>query len=383
MLALVNAALTREASDMLARERSWEMRRVQSVRSAVDELPADGRLRVRALIVEAEPIDAGLLASLPGLELVACLRSDPVNIDVPAATERGVAVVNAPGRNAEAVADFTLGLCIAAVRNIAIAHHGIVSGQLTSQEPPKGVNRADGDVIWRPDDLTLPIPYVVYKGHQLSSRVLGVVGFGIVGRAVARRFAGLVRDIYVFDPAVLADAVRHEGFLPTASLEELLSTADLVTIHARSRNVVIGRAELSMMKPGSYLINTARASVLDYDALVDALQSGRLKGAALDVFPDEPLQTSSPLVGLRGLTLTPHLAGAAAEVADRQSEILLDALRRIYASETDWSSVPVCNPVLSARWYSRRSEMTPSADGHDAGAGATENPGDKGEAVRS
>ena len=383
MLALVNAALTYEASDMLARERSWEMRRVPSVRSAVDQLPADGRLRVRALIVEAEPVDAALLASLPGLELVACLRSDPVNIDVPAATERGVAVVNAPGRNAEAVADFTLGLCIAVVRNIAIAHHGIVSGQLTSQEPPKGVNRAHGDVIWRPDDPALPIPYVAYQGHQLSSRVLGVVGFGNVGKAVARRFAGLVRGIYVFDPAVPADSVRREGFLPAASLEELLTTADLVTIHARNRNVVIGRAELSVMKPGSYLINTARASVLDYDALIDALQTGHLRGAALDVFPDEPLQTSSPLVGVRGLTLTPHLAGAAAEVTDRQSEILLDALRGIYASDTDWDSVPVCNPALRARWYSRRSEVAAAEDGHHAGAGVTENPGQKGEAVRS
>lgn len=383
MLALVNAALTREASDALARERSWEMRRVQSVRSAVDELSADGRVRVRALIVEAEPVDAALLASLPGLELVACLRSDPVNVDVPAATERGVAVVNAPGRNAEAVADFTLGLCIAAVRNIAIAHHGIVSGQLTSQEPPKGVNKADGDVIWRPDDLALPIPYVVYQGHQLSSRVLGVVGFGHVGRAVARRFTGLVRAIYVFDPAVRADSVRGEGFLPAASLEELLGTADLVTIHARSRNVVIGRAELSMMKPSSYLINTARASVLDYDALVDALESGHLKGAALDVFPDEPLQASSPLVGVRGLTLTPHLAGASAEVTDRQSEIMLDALRRIYANEADWGSVPVCNPVLQTRWHSRRSGVVATANGHDTGDGATDNPGEKGEAVRS
>lgn len=383
MLALVNATLTSEASDMIARERSWEMRRVQSVRSAVDELPAGGRLRVRALIVEAEPVDTALLASLPGLELVACLRSDPVNIDVPAATERGVAVVNAPGRNAEAVADFTLGLCIAALRNIAIGHHGIVSGQLTSQEPPKGVNRADGDVIWRPDDLSLPIPYVVYRGHQLSSRVLGVVGYGDVGRAVARRFAGLVRDIYVFDPAVLVDSIRREGFVPTASLEELLSTADLVTIHARSRNVVIGRAELGMMKPSSYLINTARASVLDYDALADALRSGHLKGAALDVFPDEPLQTSSPLVRLPSLTLTPHLAGAAAEVTDRQSEILLDALRRIYAGDADWSSVPVCNPVLRARWYSRRSEAQAAGDGRDSGAGESENPGEIGEAVRS
>jgi D-3-phosphoglycerate dehydrogenase / 2-oxoglutarate reductase len=383
VLALVNAALTPEASDLLARERSWEVRRVPSVRSAVDELPADGRLRVRALIVEAEPVDAALLASLPGLELVACLRSDPVNIDVPAATERGVAVVNAPGRNAEAVADFTLGLCIAAVRNIAIAHHGIVSGQLTSQESPKGVNRADGDVIWRPDDLTVPIPYVVFKGHQLSSLILGVVGFGNVGRAVARRFAGLVRDIYVFDPAVLTDSVRREGFLPAPSLEDLLSTADLVTIHARSRDVVIGRAELSMMKPSSYLINTARASVLDYDALVDALRSGHLKGAALDVFPDEPLQASSPLVGVRGLTLTPHLAGAAIEVTDRQSEILLDALRRIYTRETDWGGVPVCNPVLRARWYSRRSEVAAAADGHEPGAGATGSPNEKGQAVRS
>ncbi len=137
---------------------------------------------MRALIVEAEPVGASLLEQLPALELVGCMRSDPVNVDVSAATARGVAVVHTPGRNAEAVADFALGLCLAALRNIAIAHHGIVSGELTSAEPTRGLLVAPGDAIWRPDDPEAPVPYLVYKGRELSGLVVGVIGFGWTAR---------------------------------------------------------------------------------------------------------------------------------------------------------------------------------------------------------
>lgn len=348
MLALISAALTPDVAEALIRERSWELRRVEQIRSAVAEMAVAQRRNVRAIIVEAEPIGAELMSELGGLEVIACLRSDPVNVDVAAATARGIVVVHTPGRNAEAVADFTLGLCLSAIRNIAVTHHGIVSGDLTSAKPARGVHVARGDAIWRPDDPAAPIPYVVYRGRQLSGLVVGVIGFGAIGRAVARRFAGLVREVLVADPSVPADDVKASGFVP-AQLTDLLAAADVVTIHARSSTTVIGRPELMQMKPGSYLINTARATVLDYDALIDALQSGHLKAAALDVFPQEPLPASSPLRQQPGLTLTPHLAGAAAEVTDRQSEIILDAVRRIYAGG-DWDTLPVRNPELHATW---------------------------------
>jgi D-3-phosphoglycerate dehydrogenase / 2-oxoglutarate reductase len=352
MLALVNAALTPVTCAALRDERAWEMRRVPKVRDALSTLTAQDLDLVRAIVVEAEPVDDAMLAQVPNLELVGCLRSEPVNVDLDAARARCVPVIHTPGRNAEAVADLTLGLCLAALRHIAIAHHGIVSKELTTATATKGVNRAAGDVIWRPDDGESPVPYVTYKGHQLSRLTVVVVGFGAVGRAVARRFNGLVSRVLIVDPGVADEDVRAEGFA-SLPLEEALPQADIVTLHARSTSRVIGRAELARLKPGSYLINTARATVLDYDALADALMSGHLGGAALDVFPEEPLLSSSPLLQVPRLTLTPHLGGATYEVADIQSEILLAGVRGIYGHLRDWSGLPVRNPEVRERWTAR------------------------------
>lgn len=351
MLALASGALTNDAAAALAAERSWELRNVSLVGTAVAAMSAGERDLVRALIVESEPVSDSLLAQLPALEVIGCMRSDPVNVDIPAATARSVAVVHTPGRNAEAVADFALGLCLAALRNIAIAHHDIVSGELTTEQPSRGLLVAPGDAIWRPDDPEAPVPYLVYRGRELSGLVVGVIGFGWTGQAVARRFAGLVREIHVADPAVSADTIRANGYIP-ATLPELIGVADVVTIHARSATTIVGRDELKQMKHGAILVNTARATVLDYDALLDALNSGQLRAAALDVFPEEPIRSSSPLLTQASLTLTPHLAGAAADVVERQSEILLAAVRGLYdgAAESGWDGLHVCNPEVQPGW---------------------------------
>jgi D-3-phosphoglycerate dehydrogenase / 2-oxoglutarate reductase len=370
VLALVNAALTPAAADALAREQSWQLRRVDLVADAVAAMTPAERASVRVLIVEAEPVGAALLRQLSGLHLIACLRGDPVNVDVAAATGCGALVVHAPGRNAEAVADFTLGLCLAAARSIAITHHGIVSGALTSSEPGAGPDEpgaagdlraagtAPGDVIWRPADPAAPIPYQVYKGRELSTLTVGVVGFGTIGQAVARRFAGLVHEVHVADPAVPAERIKDRGLIPT-DLPDLLPIADVISLHARSAAVVIGRRELAVMKPGAILINTARATVLDYDALREALDSGHLGAAALDVFPQEPIPSGSPLLTQRNLTMTPHLAGATAQVRDWQSEILLAAIRGIYTAGRDWDDLPVRNPELQAAWAERNAAPGP------------------------
>jgi D-3-phosphoglycerate dehydrogenase / 2-oxoglutarate reductase len=359
VLALVNATLTAEAAQALTREWDWDLRPVDQLSEAVAAMDPAERDAVGVLIVEAEPVNADLLAQLGGLRLIACLRGDPVNIDVAAATARGVLVVHTPGRNAEAVADFTLGLCLAATRSIALSHHEIVSGALTRKLPAAQSVTAPGDVIWRPDDPDEPIPYQVYKGRELSSLVVGVVGLGAVGLAVARRFAGLVREVHAADPGLTAETITRRGFIPTP-LPELLPIADVVTLHARSSEVVIGRDELARMKPGAILINTARATVLDYDALQEALDSGRLAAAALDVFPEEPIPSSSPLLKQAKLTLTPHLAGATAEVGTRQSEILIAAIRSLYTAGADWDDLPVRNRELKAEWTRRQTEEAAS-----------------------
>jgi D-3-phosphoglycerate dehydrogenase len=285
---------------------------------------------------------------LPNLEVIAVMRSEPVNVDLAAATERALPVIHTPGRNAESVADFTLGLTLAMLRSIAISHHAIVSGDITRAD-----SRADqlgrvSDVIWRPDDPAEPIPYIAYKGRELSSQVIGVIGYGAVGRAVARRFHPLVREVIVVDPAVPESSVITAGFTP-ADLASMLPRADVVTVHARSASVIIGEPEIARMRRGTYLINTARATVLDYEALVRALRAGHLRGAALDVYPEEPLPRTSPLLSAPGLTLTPHLAGATEEVSGRMYDIALQALSDLY-HRTDWSGVAVRNRQVQQAW---------------------------------
>jgi D-3-phosphoglycerate dehydrogenase / 2-oxoglutarate reductase len=356
VLTLVSADLTPATADALARERSWELRRVRRVSSAIAEMSPAERASVGVLIVEAEPVNDALLSQLSGLHLIACVRGEPVNVDVAAATAHGAVVVHTPGRNAEAVADFTLGLCLAAVRGIALSHHEIVSGSLTSTKTgarPGPAVTAPGDVVWLPDDPSGPIPYLMYRGRELSSLTVGLVGFGAVGKAVARRFKGLVREVHVADPAVAAEKIKDRGFIPTP-LPDLLPISDVVSLHARSASIVIGRDELALMKPGSILINTARATVLDYEALQDSLQSGHLRAAALDVFPEEPIPAGSALLNQPNLTLTPHLAGATFEIGTWQSEILLAAIRGIYSADADWDDLPVRNRELQAAWTQRQ-----------------------------
>jgi D-3-phosphoglycerate dehydrogenase len=326
----------------------WRVEPVDSIKAAAAELSADDRASVRAILVESEPVTAALMDALPNLEVIAAMRSEPVNVDITAATERALPVIHTPGRNAEAVADFTLGLTLAMVRSIAVTHHSIMSGDMTRAE-----SRADevgriADVIWRPDDPSEPIPYIAYKGRELSSLVIGVIGYGAVGRVVARRFLPMVREVVVVDPVVPDREIISAGFT-AADLASMLPRADVVTVHARSTSVIIGEPELSLMRPGSYLINTARATVLDYEALVRALRAGRLRGAALDVYPEEPLPRTSPLLSAPGLTLTPHLAGATEEVNRRMNNIALQALRDIYHKE-DWTDVAVRNRQVQQAW---------------------------------
>jgi D-3-phosphoglycerate dehydrogenase / 2-oxoglutarate reductase len=352
MLALTSTVVAGDLRAVVERNRGWTVRQVPSVGAAAAAISARERDQVRALIVETEPVDADTMSGLVNLEVVVCPRSEPVNVDLAAADRLGVAVVHAPGRNAEAVADFTLGLCLAALRNIAIAHHGVVSGALTSEDGSRSTQIAKSDVIWRPHDPAALVPYLAYKGRELSSLAVGIVGYGAVGRAVAQRFNGLVRQVIVVDPRVPADCAAPG--LVMMSLADMLPVADVVTLHARSNSTVLGRRELFMMKEGSYLINTARGTVLDYDALISAIDSGPLRGAALDVFPEEPLPYASALRTHARLTLTPHLAGATEEVTGRQYTIAAGGLDGIYALKSSWEQLPVRNPGVRELWLRRR-----------------------------
>src|SRR5437763_16218390 len=186
-----------------------------------------------------------MLQAPPLLRLLACVRGNPVNIDVAAATARGIPVLYAPGRNADAVADFTLGLILSALRWIGPTHHLLMMRELTEEAAPDAGDRAD--VIWRPRDRSRPHPYNVYRGPELKRQVLGLIGFGAVGRCVAERAVGLGLRVLAHDPHVAPERIAAAG-CRAVPLEVLLREADIVSLHARGAGPpLLGERELRLM----------------------------------------------------------------------------------------------------------------------------------------
>jgi phosphoglycerate dehydrogenase-like enzyme len=261
-----------------------------------------------ALVVELDQVDSATLAAAPDLELVVSCRGMPVTVDLDACAAAGVQVATTPGRNASVTADATLGLILMAVRRLAESERWLRDGN------------------WSADDQHLP--YWRFRGPGLEGRTLGVVGYGEVGSRVVRRALGFGMNVLVNTPHPPSDLPAG---VRAVSLSELLTEADIVTLHAPAKPEtagLIGAAELALIGPDGYLVNTARASLIDHDALVAALRAGAIAGAALDVFPGEPLAADSELFDLDNLVLTPHICGASDDVLTTQSRIAADHITR-------------------------------------------------------
>lgn len=253
------------------------------------------------------PVTAEVLDAAAGLELIACGRGGPVNVDVGEATRRGVAVTFAPARNAESVAEFVLGLMVVLTRRITSAERYVTERRWV-----------DG----REDSFEKP------TGPELEGRTLGIVGFGAIGRRVRELVEPMRLRVLAHDPFVEDDQIRAASAEPV-ELDALLSEAELVTVHARpptSGEPLLGADELALMRPGAFLINTSRGENIDEEALSAALLQGRLAGAALDVFAVEPLPVDHALRGLENVLLTPHSAGVSQDVPRRTARILADAV---------------------------------------------------------
>jgi D-3-phosphoglycerate dehydrogenase len=236
------------------------------------------------LVTQFCTVPAALLEAAPGLKVVGVLRAGVENVDVGAATARGILVVNTPGRNADAVADFTVGMLIAEARNIGRGHLGLKQGRWTREYPNSG-----------------HIP-------DLPGKTVGIVGLGEIGRKVARRLAGFDMTVLAYDPFVKAPP---EG-IRLVELPALMAESDFVTVHARltaETEGLVSRALIARMKPTAYLVNTSRSALVDERALTEALRDRKIAGAALDVFDREPPGADDPLVRLDNVTLTPHMAG--------------------------------------------------------------------------
>lgn len=225
-----------------------------------------------------------LIDSCPKLKVIGVLRAGCENVNIEYATKQGIVILNTPGRNADAVADFTVGIMIAEARNIARGHAAIKRGNWIRQYS---------------NSKSIP---------DMPGKTVGLIGFGQIGARVAKRLSGFDMIICCYDPYV---STFPEG-VQSYTLEKVMRVSDFVSIHVRNTREtenLINENMISLMKPTAYLINTSRPSIVDENALFKALRNKQIAGAALDVFSTEPPGMNHPLVKLDNVTLTPHMAG--------------------------------------------------------------------------
>ena len=265
------------------------------------------------LITHLAPLSAPMLERLPELKLVAVSRGGPVNIDRAAARERGIRVVNTPGRNASAVAEFTIGAILAATRNITRGHEALRRGEWR------------GD-LYRADEI----------GDELCDMTVGVIGYGEVGIRVVRLLRAFGSRVLVADPYIQLAPEDAQGGVRHVGLGALLEAADVVTLHARvtaETEGFIDAAAFARMKPGAFFVNTARGPMVDYGALTRALEGGRLGGAMLETYAVEPVPPDWALLQLPNVTLTPHIAGASLRTVRIAAAQAAEEVRRFIAGE--------------------------------------------------
>jgi len=268
-----------------------------------------------AVLTHFAPLAEGAVSNICTAGWIGVLRGGIENVDLQACIAQGVTVINSPGRNANAVAEFTIGLILAETRHIARAHKLLQEG------------------CWE-KEFGRPLP------QELCELVVGIVGYGAIGRLVAAKLTALGTRVLAYDPALTRQPANPAATgIPSVeftSLDHLLAISDVVTLHARYSGTqpLLGKRELSLMKRGAYLINTARAELVDYQALMDALASGHLTGAAIDVFPEEPVPIQAPWLHSSRLTLTPHLGGATANSFWRSPGIAIDCLAAITSGQS-------------------------------------------------
>jgi D-3-phosphoglycerate dehydrogenase len=244
------------------------------------------------LIRSATKLTAELIERAGSLKVIGRAGTGVDNVDIAAATRRGIVVANAPESNSVAAAEHTLALALALFRNVPQAHGTLVDGRW---------DRAR------------------FKGAELYGKTIGVIGFGRIGQLVAKRAQAFEMEVIAFDKFVSAERFRELGVEGAESLEDLLARADVITLHVpKTPDTVdlIDADSIAVMKDGARVINCARGELVDLDALLAGLESGKVGGAALDVFPAEPF-TEHPIFSREDVVVTPHLGASTAEAQDR------------------------------------------------------------------
>jgi D-3-phosphoglycerate dehydrogenase len=280
------------------------------------------------VIVEFETLDRKFFASMPQLRLAACCRNEPgASVDLDAATVAGVPVLFPPGRNAVSVAEYTIGMMISVARHLHVAHHLLRHTDMLTNTHYAGSQVASE---W---SLEPGAPFHQFQGPELSGKCLGLVGCGMIGREIAQRARAFGMSLLVADPYAATETIAALDAEP-ATLNEVATRADFFVIAAKvtpETRGLVSREILTRLKPTAYVINSARAAIMDYDALAELLRARQIAGAALDVFPFEPLPGHHPLRSLDNVLLTPHLAGASFDIPAHHSNIITDDILRVLA----------------------------------------------------
>jgi D-3-phosphoglycerate dehydrogenase len=265
------------------------------------------------LVTHLAPMSRGMLERLPNLRMIAVSRGGPVNIDMQAARDHGVLVVNTPGRNSSAVAEFTLGAMLAETRKIRVGHEALRRGD------------------WRGDLYRADV-----TGRELNEMTVGVIGYGNIGTKVVRLLRAFGARVLVHDPYVQLAPEDAAAGVELVAFDRLLAESDVVTMHARvtaETKHMMNAAAFSAMKPGALFINTARGPLCDYDALLQALTTGVLGSAMLETFAVEPVPMDWPLLQLPNVTITPHIAGASVRTVTFAAEQAAEEVRRYVEGE--------------------------------------------------
>lgn len=285
--------------------------RIYNAAQLAERAAAEG---ATVLICEADQCK-GPVFDLP-LVAIGSTRGDPTNVDLAGATEHGIPVLRAPGRNADGVAEMAVAMLLALTRHLLAADRDVRQGRVF----------ADGT-----------IPYQRMRGWQLAGQTIGLVGLGAVGRAAKWRFEGLGMRVIASDP-----------FSPDAthSLDDLLAEADVVSMHAAvtpDTLRLMSAARFAQMKDGAVYVNTARAGLHDLDALVEALESGHLSAAALDHFDGESIAIDHPLIAMDNVLLAPHIGGATYDTETTHTTLMAEGLAALLRGE---SPANLANPEV-------------------------------------
>jgi D-3-phosphoglycerate dehydrogenase len=281
------------------------------------------------VVVQFAPIGSSFIERSENLRLIGVLRGGVENVAVESATQKGISVMNTPGRNARAVAECTVGLILAEIRNIARSHADLKRNKWHRSFP-------NSDAI-----------------PELYGKTVGLVGYGAVGRLVAGYLDAFGSRVIAFDPVFSSrpgrachnNASRRHYEPDMVDLEYLLKNSDVVSLHARLTDEsyhMIGEKELAMMKSTAVLVNTARSGLVDEPALIKALEQRKITGAALDVFDREPLPADHPFAAMANVTITAHLAGSTIDSFKNSPRMMAGHLKNCLAGAKD---LPIVNGV--------------------------------------